>query len=349
MKGEKRLIDLLIVDEIHDYFTAEKDSEEIGERISSKDLDELNKSLVSFLAEINKKFCVLISATPIRTSLRNVSELVYIADKKRLGANKRIVNDLKKPDEKKITFDYFNRVICGIDDETDHGLARMIFSDTSFAKFNEELICNFFGFINNFFTRRRVRDVSADMMGCVNCTTKGLADELKRRLREPDVRRDFVENRAVMYRQTRRNLKSSYERSENMYADIVSGMDFDMAKSEMRHTKAALDATVIEQSNNLLRDVSARKDFHALADWRRRSKDGMAVNLSELMKDEPQDTVPAKVLLYILNLMLNYEESMSLKEALKYIQLDDNVNSDSEKKDFISKFAESVKNDARIF
>ena len=123
--AEERLIDLLIFDEVQDLlidFNKKGNKEEI---------------LQEFIANIQKKYCILISATPIRNDLSDIFNLLYMVDKNRLGENKEIA-------EAK-----FYNAYCG----GARSLSEMAESNEASKKFSK-----LNGLINSMFTRKRLYD-----------------------------------------------------------------------------------------------------------------------------------------------------------------------------------------------
>ena len=123
--AEERLIDLLIFDEVQDLlidFNKKGNKEEI---------------LQEFIANIQKKYCILISATPIRNDLSDIFNLLYMVDKNRLGENKEMA-------EAK-----FYNAYCG----GARSLSEMAESEEASKKFSK-----LNGLINSMFTRKRLYD-----------------------------------------------------------------------------------------------------------------------------------------------------------------------------------------------
>ena len=123
--AEERLIDLLIFDEVQDLlidFNKKGNKEEI---------------LQEFIANIQKKYCILISATPIRNDLSDIFNLLYMVDKNRLGENKEMA-------EAK-----FYNAYCG----GARSLSEMAESSEESKKFSK-----LNGLINSMFTRKRLYD-----------------------------------------------------------------------------------------------------------------------------------------------------------------------------------------------
>lgn len=126
---KKRVIDLLVFDEVQELLVA-SNSSKAGE------MDD-NVLRQEFIARIPKKYCILLSATPIRSDLSDIFNLMYMVDKNRLGTTR------KDAEER------FYNAYCG----GCHSLSDMANADNpekQFAKLN--------GLINTMFTRKRLYD-----------------------------------------------------------------------------------------------------------------------------------------------------------------------------------------------
>ena len=123
--ADKRLIDLLIFDEVQDllYDFNQKGNKE--------------QLLQEFIANIQKKYCVLISATPIKNDLNDIFNLLYMVDKNRLGETK------EKAEAK------FYNAYCGGSKSLSE-MASLPDAKERFKKLN--------GLINSMFTRKRLYD-----------------------------------------------------------------------------------------------------------------------------------------------------------------------------------------------
>lgn len=123
--ADMRLVDLLIFDEVQDLlydFNNKGNKEQL---------------LQEFIANIQKKYCVLISATPIKNDLSDIFNLLYMVDKNRLGETK------EKAEAK------FYNAYCGG--------ARSL-SEMAAAKDASEKFKKLNGLINSMFTRKRLYD-----------------------------------------------------------------------------------------------------------------------------------------------------------------------------------------------
>ena len=123
--ADKRLVDLLIFDEVQDllYDFNQKGNKE--------------QLLQEFIANIQKKYCILISATPIKNDLNDIFNLLYMVDKNRLGETK------EKAEAK------FYNAYCGGAKSLSE-MARQKDAASRFKKLN--------GLINSMFTRKRLYD-----------------------------------------------------------------------------------------------------------------------------------------------------------------------------------------------
>lgn len=282
--GDERLIDLLIVDEVHTFFTGEqkdKQSEEDEEKNFDEDLAESyrrkmqkeQKDTVRLLSDIEKKFCVLLSATPIRNSLYDVFDLLYIADKNRLG------------DDETEARSYFVRTICQLPDEDKHMLSKMIFDK------DEGRRKNFFGLINNFFTRKRIHDVENDMAGAYKATFGDL-DEKQQLFLTPFLG-EFRDGAIVRTSELHHHQKgrSNRDSSNFAYNDCCDWMGAGIADENRRnHFLSAVDGTLMGAINDTPSaekdDIAMKKETHPLVDWRRRKKSGYGIVLAETTVDD---------------------------------------------------------------
>lgn len=291
--GDKRLIDLLIVDEIHTFYTNSSNTTKKGAYYQEDDFEqaELRKTqseTVKILANISKKFCILLSATPIRYSLDDVFDLLYIADKNRVGGN------LKNGRS------YFFNTICQLSDEnTEHALSEMIF--------DEQRKENFFGFVNNFFTRQNACDVEEDMQG----VDKGLLS------RNETMPRDTILETCILYHcQKGRKEKSEQEARKDF--DAWKKNTF-MDENRKRHFFTAIDSSLIEAViDNKNCTLEEKQNAHCLVDWRRRKKKGFAVLLKE--NESSSDTFAQKIA----------KNTASLESRLQELQENLNLESPSD-------------------
>ncbi len=278
-EGMPSKVDLLIVDEVHAFY------EGAGDRIGKSRDD-----AVSLLAErIEKKYCVLMSATPVRNSLDDIFDLVYIVDPKRLRKDGESRDQARRR---------FYRDVCGI--KNVHGqnkLFHMIYK-------NPETRRKFFGVVANFFTRDRIADAEADMRGEGAAFFRDLDEDAQtllvtgrdrgaRALELPFLPRGLFANekaspweqitsvREVMFRQ-----EGQTERAATLAKEYVSywyGGERPGSFREERHlqTKNAVDAVMIGCAENTALSNDVRRRAHRLVDWHRREKEGIAIALTD--------------------------------------------------------------------
>ncbi len=245
--------DLLIVDEVHSFYE-NKD----GKKISN--YEEVLGTSVDRLAAIRKKYCVLVSATPVRTCLEDVFDLIYIADSARLGGSDK--------DEKR---KYFYSTLCQLsasEAEAPYRLSVMVDSP--------EKRKSFFGVINNFFTRRRISEVSDDMKGSADTPFSQLSDEGKALIFS--LRERIIERRTLTFVQSGTpSAEDARERASEHFDKWVSGELRELEASSKRHIRDAVDSVLIEVASDVDEQVAVRRLAHSLADWRRRKKRGVAI------------------------------------------------------------------------
>lgn len=238
--GGERIVDLLIVDEIHRFYIGEAADGVENENSGAK------RKTVELLANIRKKFCVLVSATPIRTSLEDVFDLLYIIDKTRMGQDEEQARA------------YFYKTVCGVRPDERFKLNAMLIHRPQ----------SFFGLINNYFTRKRIHEVGPMMQGHATPS-----------LTPASIRSAIVARRTLTYLQTGSSLRWSRDQAAVDVADWSKG-SFGKNEAEQyrrRHTRDAIDAVLIDRANDSERSVKARQAAHASANWNRRSKRGVAV------------------------------------------------------------------------
>ncbi len=117
---DSSLLDLLIIDEIHKFYEGEDES-------AMKD------TMRDTLAKIQKKYCLLLSATPIHDSLNDVVDLLYILGQTGYGEDYPALKS------------YFYQVYCGLDDTA--SLADLAISPEALKRLK--------GMVNSIFTRDR--------------------------------------------------------------------------------------------------------------------------------------------------------------------------------------------------
>lgn len=253
-RGEDRLIDLMIVDEVHSFYGQATMQNLLGHRMTA----------VNILADIEKKYCVLLSATPIRTRLEDIFDLVYLVARDSMGYTRREAEN------------FFYRTMCQVDPTEPNKLAYMLNNNPD----------RFFGLVNNYFTRKRIDDVKDDMKGFADRTYAGLASGEKALL--DSLRDTILEHAKILYAQD--GLISS-KMQEHLLKDYAAwkdndltkaphleeaGLDLDMARARLR---SAIDSELISVANrpDTRRDQS--HTAHSLADWRRRGKKSLFLQM----------------------------------------------------------------------
>lgn len=266
-------IDLLIVDEVHSFYSGES-----GEN----NTDGETEKAIDFLAErVNKKYCILMSATPVRESLDNVFDLVRI-----LGG---IRTDGDREEERNRFFETF----CRIKGDRSFALTRMVF--------DSDRRRSFFGVINNFFTRRRIGGVAEDMKG--GFYEKGTDGAYIPFPRLPDAQQSWLKGygericaaRKLMYLQEDKGVSEAQRLATEEYGCWLANKPAEGGEDTRRHTRAAVDAVLIDVANDNTRPVLVRKKAHGMADWRRRHKKGIAV-LTDVQDAEVSSDVLVRIL-----------------------------------------------------
>ena len=230
---ERRLIDLLIVDEIHAYYDDPK----------AQGANTNVPSYVSLLADIHKKFCILISATPIRKQLRDVYDLLRIA-RPTLFAHQ----GAEEPDDtQNAGFAYFCKTFCQLTYRDDVLLLNKLFSNMYIKSsgnkttINENAGSDFFGLINNFFTRSRIHMVEQYM--CRRSDEELVAPGSAERTIIESMRTSIEEMCKLQLSQRGGVRKlSPVERLANYFDNQGK-----LSESEKRHTRTAIDAVLMQQ------------------------------------------------------------------------------------------------------
>ena len=278
-EGMPSKVDLLIVDEVHAFY------EGAGDRIGKSRDD-----AVSLLAErIEKKYCVLMSATPVRNSLDDIFDLVYIVDPKRLR------KDGESRDQARRNF-YEN--ICGIENvHRQNKLFHMIYK-------NPETRRKFFGVVANFFTRDRIADAEADMRGEGAAFFRDLDEDAQtllvtgrdrgaRALELPFLPRGLFANEkaspwerirdtcTVMFQQAGKTSQATTEAEEYVNYWYGTQTPDDLNEELSSQVKDAVDAVMITYAENTALPNDVRRRAHRLVDWRRREKEGIAIALTD--------------------------------------------------------------------
>ena len=271
LNGSDRLVDLLIVDEIHSFYNDAEAEERNDDEFSEAQYDENLRNCVRLLARINKKFCILISATPLRTNLQNVFDLVYIADKARLGAlltsNSWYIDEAAETEEFENAKKYFYNVICHTDDD-EHSLIKMFFADESLKRIKQDSIRDFFGLIDNFFTRSRIKDVHSMMHG-------DKRSEKAMRLIESK-KSEIIDQRALIYQQADYKPDKAQDEAVKGYDKWKANPDND------RSMNSAIDTVLIKAIKNAERNsknIDEQRELYSMVDWSRGEKVGIALDV----------------------------------------------------------------------
>ena len=339
-EGNNRIVDLLIVDEVHTFYE-KNDADLHAENNHERNfLSEKTKSqkTVSFIAEINKKFCVLISATPVRERLEDIFELVYIADPKKFGQN---YEEARR---------YFYKTICQINSPSKSPLADMIIDEKSFSgagnaiEFNESRFSNFLGLINNFFTRKRISEVSEDMKGSADVLYSEMPEEERRII--DSLKRKIIDKRTIMYLQSRSNLEAARKSAEKSFEawkkygtakrdEYEENCAMDEERFDARrHARAAIDAVLMEEIKSSHYSNAQKRLIHSMIDWRRRKKRGIAIRI-----DAPEGSNDAESIIHttttvteklceIGSELRRVRTAEDLREILKYVS-DPDANGDT--------------------
>ena len=276
--GNDRIVDLMIVDEIHTFYESYDIDSYVNDRSQIEYSWEKVREAVSFIAKINKKFCVLISATPIRARLEDIFQLVYIADSEKFGESYDAARD------------YFYSTICRIDPEAKTPLSDMIFLDGGFEsikaplKYNDDKFANFIGLINNFFTRKRISDVEEQMKGMADIPFEKWSDQQKAFINKGtrnSLYEKILHKRKLMYMQSRadeataaREAADSFEQWKKYGLSLEPKRTYD----SRRHMRSAIDEALIEAFNRTgSYSDRERRTLHSMIDWRRRKKSGIGI------------------------------------------------------------------------
>ena len=286
-------IDLMIIDEIHSFY----ESDEGIANTKRETISKYKKTAMDNIAKLEKKFCVLLSATPIRTKLADIFDLVYLTDSKRFGNTK--IDAL----------DYFYDTICRVSRDEPNPLNE-IFTENDMARRN-----NFFGLINNFFTRKRIREISNDMTGLANGDLPlytnlqtAIGEELLKSLEA-----DIYQKRKLMY------MQSTYaepDAAELALEDCLAWQKGTyIGKFDTKHMRAAIDAAIIDKlkmrGTNEITDKAQRHQAYSAVNWNRREKMGIAFNVDDNDHE----------LIKICNTLFGSNFSDSLKRATKAVLL----------------------------
>lgn len=257
-------IDLMIIDEIHSFYESDEgmaDTEHITFSGSKK-------TTMDYIAKIEKKFCVLLSATPIRTTLEDIFDLVYLVDSKRFGNTKEEARD------------YFYNTICNVSSNESNPLSK-IFRAKSEASRN-----NFFGLVNGFFTRKHVSEIYADMMGLSSGELPSYA-ELDRAIGTDllnSLTPDILQKRRLMYRQSMYLNSVVDELAHDAYLSWTNNT-FSTDYDSRRHMRTAIDSAIIDKlktsGSGEITDRIQRHNAYSAVNWNRRKKTGIAFDIDD--------------------------------------------------------------------
>ena len=234
--GTTRLVDLLIVDEIHSYYDDPQKGADLKEA----------PSYVNLLADINKKFCVLISATPIRKQLRDVYDLLRIARPSLFAHHKQSERAVGEVDP---GLEYFCKTFCRLADaDPDRLLLHGMFQgETRADGTTQNAGSRFFGLINNFFTRSRIHSVEEQMRRTEDAalvTPDSVELRILLCLRERIVEKGVLQ---WMQRGGDPDADDADALITKRFEEFISGAGRTAGhKDERRHTRAAIDSVLME-------------------------------------------------------------------------------------------------------
>lgn len=274
----KDYIDLLIVDEVHNFY--EENASLISQgNVSRNNTRNTIRKLISpdyvkLLASIKKKFCILISATPIRYQLSDIYDLCYIVDKDKLGQTDKDREE------------YFYHTVCQLDKEQreNFALSNMINDDEGRKRL--------FAMINGFFTRKRIIQVEEDM--CLNEQNR-ISKIWEVFGRNEDYRQRLLSLRETMYRHTEVWDEDDYRKqpSRDYQGYIREGQLTNLegtSQNNRKHFFAAVDLVlkgiILELHQQIIDNSNAEevltlkeqiRKIYSLIDWRRRKKSGLLI------------------------------------------------------------------------
>ena len=285
MNRGAHLIDLLIVDEIHNFY---------AEDGCQEDTDDRRRQAIEFLSKTaDSKYRILISATPVRTRLEDVYELISLADPERLGNDPRGGED----------YFYENIFLLKGGREQKDKLISIIEG--------EETRENFFGLVNSFFTRRRINQVKDDMSVCYSedeMSREQRAVATERTLSEIEAQRGELESfiadglmSDIHNKRTDMLYRGRYVRGGNAPTEaqaqirsyLADGrIPGDRGGNKRRHVKAAINYVLLMRSHELTEALSMETDgyrraeiirtlreYHSRISWERPSKKSILVDL----------------------------------------------------------------------
>ena len=260
---ENRLVDLVVIDEVHEFVKGQGVT-------SSNDSDEVNMSMsgvsdaIRLLAEIRKKYCIMLSATPLRTELEDIFWLMYISDPNRFGTN---VDEAKK---------YFYTTVCRLSDDT--AKQRLYYVTTNDNDKSFSALDGLLGMINSLFTRKRIAEQT-------------VCDAMSSRLESDGVDRQEV----LQYLNSLlgERLQQAFElewdiwNKRGVVAATGKQMWGEINKNSYFHrnynaVKIAFNGTLVKICSDIGRGQSVNgvtmSQLHPYVDWRRRGKCGWAIS-----------------------------------------------------------------------
>ncbi len=254
-------VDLLIVDEVHMYVKKTGNGKQDGENNESNTGRSFSGSALSqFLRNVPFKYCVLLSATPIRTGIKDAADLACIAKGDRYGSARAQQED------------YYYSVICGVGkDEREHALASMA-ANGEVNRLN--------GIINSTFTRLRIYEVT---------------DSLKANRNTEEIRNYIIKLKvgkgAFKALYTQILLQYYIERyiycKENDWDYNERCVSFESVLNDKENRfeeplLAAFDAGVMDFLATNTQPLSKKdiKELYSLVDWTRPSKVGKLIRLN---------------------------------------------------------------------
>lgn len=286
-----RIIDLLVIDEVHAFYR-NSNEETVGSLF-----EEEHKGIVEMLADINKKYCVLMSATPLRQNLEDVFDLLYIADKSRFGSTREEAEE------------YFYGTVCGLQQYKGNYEWSQIPFKLNLMLSDKVKTKAFFGLINNYFTRRRIKDVSlhmkgelepnsatynAELMGCIGEICNGVEPAVREKLRKSIIS-NICEEAALICMQYYNASDSDAIRNEiNAIRNWFTGKTT-LDPEAMKKLRAAVSRTFSAMSDDPKYTVEQRRRFHSCVDWRRQGKIGIGVRLCAQDGEEIKESTVALI------------------------------------------------------
>ncbi|MBE6634463.1 MAG: hypothetical protein E7620_09015 [Ruminococcaceae bacterium] len=297
-----RLVDLMIVDEVHSFYG--------GESVGNVTELGLQSSPANVLARFARKYCILMSATPVRTCLQDVFELVYIVDPNRFG------------DYIEEGANYFYRTVCGITPSREEELggmspeawARELPHKLNYMMEDEGRRRNLFGLINNFFIRRRIEDVEDDMKGAADKPYSNFCRKEQAVVEE--LRERIIGKMQLHLMQVGVTKEGASRRAQRAFLDFCEGNQG--LADDVGLLRVAMNTVLIEVlaeraengMNNTAAELKKSRLIHGIVDWRRDRKQGI------LLKNNRENTSPEE------RAALVYEQISGVVSAFQRYQRD---------------------------